>query len=89
MGGGGGAKDYVRARTSRARSPKSLTSGVQLWALDALGVFDALSRYLSLTFKHSDTKWNKTKHSRSNFRGRTPVAPPLNPPLIMKHAAIP
>ena len=29
MGGGGGAKVYVRARTSRARSPKSLAAGVQ------------------------------------------------------------
>ena len=29
LGGGGGAKDYVGARTSRARSPKSLTARVQ------------------------------------------------------------
>ena len=29
LGGGGGAKDYVRPRTSRARTPKSLTAGVQ------------------------------------------------------------
>ena len=29
MGGGGGGKDYVSARTSRVRSPKSLTAGVQ------------------------------------------------------------
>ena len=28
-GGGGGANDYVRTRTSRARSPKSLTARIQ------------------------------------------------------------
>ena len=28
LGGGGGAKDYVHARTSRAAKPKFLTSGV-------------------------------------------------------------
>ena len=57
-GGGGGVKIMCAdARTSRARSPKSLTAGVQT-ALAALKVFDALSYYLSLIFKHSDTKWD-------------------------------
>ena len=28
-----------------------------------------LSCFLSLIFKHSDTKWDKTKQSRSNFKG--------------------
>ena len=48
----------------------------------AVGGFVALSCYLSLTFKHSDTKWGG-KHSRSNIRGGgAPVAPPsLNSPL--------
>ena len=57
--GGGGAKDYVHAHSSRARSPKSLTAGVQ----EAFRVFDALSCYLSLILKHSDTKWDKTTQS--------------------------
>ena len=37
-----------------------------------------LSEPVSLIFKHSDTKWGggETKHSRSNFRGGAPVAPP-------------
>ena len=63
--GGGGAKDYVRARTSRARSLKSLIilrpgSRARFRALEALRVIDALSCYLSLIFKHSDTKCRST-----------------------------
>ena len=91
----GRATDYVRSRTSRARSPNSLTAGVQgppkcpgnSWPL---GVFDALScyMYLSLIFKHSDTKWDFKKNSRLNFRGGgthsvAPPPPPLNPPLCI------
>ena len=38
-------------------------------ALEALRVYDALSCYLSLIFKHSDTKWDTIKHSRSNGGG--------------------
>ena len=52
----GGAKDYVRACTSRARSPRSLIrsgSRARLRALEALGGFDALSCYLNLVFKGS------------------------------------
>ena len=44
-------------------------------------VFYALSCYLSLIFKHSDTKWDLRNHSLSILRGRPPVAPPLDPPL--------
>ena len=29
MGGGGGAKDYMRERTLRARNPQSLSAGIQ------------------------------------------------------------
>ena len=39
-----------------ARSPLRPGSRAHLRALEALGVFDALSCYLSLIFKHSDTK---------------------------------
>ena len=59
-GGGGGAQMIIismRARTSQARKPKPLTAGVQ-GPLQALGVIDALSWYLSVIFKHSDTKWD-------------------------------
>ena len=44
-GGGGGEKDYVRARTLRARSPKSLMAGVQgpLKGIGISGVLDAFS----------------------------------------------
>ena len=67
----------------------SLTAGVQgpLKGPEALKVFVDLSCYLSLVFKHSDTKLDKKKHSRSNFKGgggaRACCTPPLNPPLIM------
>ena len=49
-GGEGGAKDYVRARTSRARNLKSLTAGVQgpHKGPGSSRVFDAFSCYLSL-----------------------------------------
>ena len=46
IGGGGGG--YKR----EARSPFNTMARFQ-----ALGVFDDLSCYLSLSFKHSDTKW--------------------------------
>ena len=46
MGGGGGAKDYVCARTSQAQSRCPVRLGSR--ALEALRVFDALSCYLSL-----------------------------------------
>ena len=41
-----------------------------------MGFINALSCYLSLILKHSDTNlWIKQKHSRSNFRGCTCCAP--------------
>ena len=43
-------------------------------------VLDALSCYMSLSFKHSDTKWDTHTHFRGGG-GRAPVAPPLDPPL--------
>ena len=64
----------------KARSPLRPGSRTRLRALEALGTFDALSCYLSLIFKHSDTKWDKKTHSRSNLRGG--ARPPLDPPLI-------
>ena len=65
----GGAK-YVRARTSQAQSP--LRPG----ALDALWVFDALSCYLSLILKHSDTKWGFFFFFLQILGGYIPVALP-------------
>ena len=63
IGGGGGAEDYVRASTSRARSPKSLTTRREYQKPEFLPgisrVFDALSCYLTLIIKHCDTKWDK------------------------------
>ena len=50
----GGAKAYVTSRTSRAGSPKSLTTGVQEPVSSR--AFHALLSYLSLIFIiHSDT----------------------------------
>ena len=76
-------------------APTSLTAGVQgpLKGHGSSEVLDALSCYLSLIFKHSDTKWNTEKHSRSGgvffFLGGgggrrgllPPPPPPLDPPL--------
>ena len=66
--GAGGALKIARARTSRAQSPKSLTAGFRgpPKGFVSSPVFDALSCYLSLIFKHSDTKWGykKTKKHR-------------------------
>ena len=62
-GGGGGAQKNMCEHAHHERQPRS-----PLRALEALGYFDALSCYPSLSFKYSDTKWAK-KHSQSNFRG--------------------
>ena len=59
---GGGAQKIMWAHAHHkleARSPLTPGSRAHKWALEALGVFDALSCYLSLIFKHSDTKWDK------------------------------
>ena len=88
LGGGGGATDYVRARTLWAQSPLRPGCRPHLRALEALRFFFMLSCYLSLIFKHSYTKWDKKNtHSQSRFMGgggggrHAPVASPLNPPL--------
>ena len=80
--GGGGAKDYVRERTSRApgRARSLLRSGVQgsLKGHGSSRGFDALCAIWAFLIQ------NGIKiHSLSNFRGRALVAPPLNPPLKM------
>ena len=50
----GGSRIFMGG--AEKRSPKSLMGGV----LEAFGVFDALSCYLSLIFKHSDPNGGKT-----------------------------
>ena len=66
-GGGGGAKKIMCVHAHHEREPRSpLRPGSRacLRALETLGFFNALSYYLSLTFKHSHTKWdNKKTHS--------------------------
>ena len=60
-------------------------------ALEALGVFYALSCYLSLIFKHSDTIWDLTKLKIVDqffFGGGAPIAPPLNPPMSKKELPV-
>ena len=90
LGGGGGTTDYARARTFmtlRARNPKSLTARVQ----DPLegpgssrrgGGVDALSCYLSLIFKHSNTKWDFKKQpiKKKKLGGVRLLCPPPPPP---------
>ena len=59
--GGGGAQKimYMHAHLEcEAQSPLQPGSRALKWALEALGGLDALSCYLSLIFKHSDTKWD-------------------------------
>ena len=69
----GGVKDYMCApEVPYGRGPGPAFKR----ALESLGVFDALSCYLSLIFKHSDTKLDYKTHNQSNFRGCAPVAPP-------------
>ena len=66
-------------RSGVTRSPLRQRSRAHLRALEALGVFDALSCYLSLISKHSDTKWDLKNTVRSIFffwGGGAPVAPP-------------
>ena len=78
----GAQKIMYAQRTSRASKrevPYGRGSGSSR-VLDALSFF-----YLSLILKHSDTKTGKKKHSRisrTNFRGGTPVVPPLDLPSV-------
>ena len=69
-GGGGGGRNRLCACDTKPEVPYSCCRGpglaYNLRALEALGVFDTLSCYLSLVFKHSDTKLdNKKQNSRS------------------------
>ena len=61
-GGGGGEHKRLCAHThitSRKHEvPYGRGPGLTLWPGSSRGVFDALSCYLSLIFKHSDTKWD-------------------------------
>ena len=62
LGGGGGAQTIMCAHALHKReawSPLRPGSRARLRALGAPGGFDALSCYLSLIFKQSDTKWDK------------------------------
>ena len=68
-GGGGGRKRLC------ARAPITARNSKYLIRRKPLGDFDALSCYLSLMFKHSDTKWDLKKYSRLYFRGSACCAP--------------
>ena len=86
VGGGGGAKDYACARTLRARSPKSLTAGVQgpLSGPRCFRVLDALECYLTLGILLSILIQNGKQKIivDQNLRGcKCLLRPPLDPPL--------
>ena len=72
------------------RGPLRPGSRAHLRALEALWVFYALSCYLSLSLKHSDTKWDINNIvDQSLGEGCTPVAPPpLNSPLLTFRAEL-
>ena len=79
-GGGGGAKDYLRARILPEHEPRSpLRPGpmARLRALETLGVFNALSCYLSLILEHSDTKYGQNINYDTIIVGRERL---LHPP---------
>ena len=97
--GGGGAQKRCACR-SRARSPRSLTAGVQgacLRALEALrggggGLMPSCANW-AFIFKHSDTKWD-LKEIVNQIEGGVPVVPsppppPLNPPLMINNTLLP
>ena len=73
-----------------AQSPLRLGSRVHLRALEALWIFDALSCYLSLIFKYSDTKWDLKTYLIKFFfcvlggggGGHMPATLPLDLPLF-------
>ena len=78
---GGGAQKLMCAHAHydhETQRPFRQDSKARLKALEALGLFYALSCYLRIIFNHSDAKWDlKT----SGFFWGAQVAPPLNPPL--------
>ena len=78
-----GAHIHITSVKPEVPMGRGLGPALGPWKLS--GVFDALSCYLSLISKYSDTKWDKKPHSRSNFSGARHLCapPPLNPPLYM------
>ena len=54
--GGGGANDYVPMHAHYERGTELPFGRARLRALEAIGLFNALSSYLSLIVKHSDKK---------------------------------
>ena len=76
----GGTKDYVRARTSRARNPKSITAGVQspLKGTEISKVLDALwASILSILIQNGIEKIV----DQSLGGGACACCAPLDPPL--------
>ena len=82
VGGGRGAKEYVRARTSPERARAALRPawpGFRVRLGSSWGFWCSIScGILSLIIMHSDTKRNKK--SRLDLKGRL-LRPPLDPPL--------
>ena len=82
------------AHKNHVRAESEVGSSAPLRALEAVGyLMFSLSRAIWTLFKHSDTKWDKTKDSRSFFSSivdqilgrKAPVAPP--PPLWIRHCS--
>ena len=76
-GGGGGRKRFcagTHITSAKPNLPYTAGSRGRLRALEALGFFDALSCYLSLIFKHSDTKWAKTTTTIAPSKSATVTA---------------
>ena len=73
LGGGGGAQEIMSANAHYERKTRSAFrqgSRARLRALEAPWLFYALSCYLSLISKHSDTKFDKkTQSIKFKFRG--------------------
>ena len=68
MGGGGGAKDYVRP-CPKPKVPYGQGPGPDYKAPGSSSVFYALLCYLSLISKHSDTKLDKKNIVNKNLGG--------------------
>ena len=75
-GGWVGTNDY--GHSDITNSKQEVPYGRGSWASESSRVVDALSCYLSLILKHSDTKHmsDKKNNSLSNLGGHVPVAPP-------------
>ena len=78
-GGGGGAQKIMSTHAHHELEPQSIlqlgSRAHDLRALEALRVFDALSCYLSLIFKHSHTKWDEKNIVDKILGGHAPVVP--------------